>query len=117
MAKTGRKVGWMKPGLEARAHPSLLDIAWAAGVYEGEGTCGRNSEVSVTQKDRWILERLQYLFGGHICKSGPSRTCSLWQISGSRGRGFLMTIFSFLSPRRKAQARLTLVRERERHFV
>lgn len=49
-----------------------VDIAWAAGLLEGEGsftTKGRNHtaiRVHCHMTDRDILERLQELFGGHI---------------------------------------------------
>ena len=91
-------------------HPRLLDIAWAAGLYEGEGTCctsGRGSfTVQITQKDTEILEKMQRLFGGYVYlrKSGVSA----WQACGARARGFGFTIFSFLSQRRRAQLEAAL---------
>ena len=49
---------------------SDTDIAWAAGVLEGEGSfslCGGNSiRVMCTMTDIDILERLQKIFGGKI---------------------------------------------------
>lgn len=91
--------------LRAIAHPSLLDIAWAAGIVEGEGNFdGRptTEQVNVTQKDLWLLERFQRLFGGSIWTN--TRGVSRWYLTGARARGFTMTIFSFLSPRRRKQA-------------
>jgi hypothetical protein len=91
------------------------DIAWAAGIYEGEGCCYRNGTrkdaskecASVTQKDRWILDRLQAKFGGSIDWSksrGPiGNGVFRWRLSGVRARGFLQTIFILLSPRRREQ--------------
>jgi hypothetical protein len=67
-------------------HPTLNNIYWAAGIYEGEGTCQSTRNcvgVHITQKDPWILHELQSL----------------------RARGFLYTIFPLLSPRRKEQAK------------
>jgi hypothetical protein len=102
----------MAPRLCATIHPSTLDIAWAAGVYEGEGHCTRSAgAVSVSQKDTWILERLRVLFGGSIM-SGSNGHASLWHISGPRACGFIYTIFSYLSPRRREQARCGLMRHR-----
>lgn len=51
-----------------------MSIAWAAGIFEGEGWCGtvgglkRRSTtlVEVRQKDLWLLERFKSLFGGSI---------------------------------------------------
>ena len=120
-------LGKMKKGLERTAVPTMLDIAWAAGIYEGEGTAngyaGRKrphilaTQVRIGQKNPWILHRCKELFGGHISTSinnSPLNTDRLpitmytWQISGARARGFLMTIYKFLSPRRKEQAKKAL---------
>jgi len=94
---------------------SLLDIAWAAGIFEGEGTCPRRSKTnrtttaSVTQKDLWLLHRLQELFGGTVRQySQKEGLYGRWFASGERARGFLMTVYAFLSPRRKAQVRAAL---------
>lgn len=89
---------------KASAVPNVLDIAWAAGIFEGEGgisgRAGNGKVMSVTQKDPWLLLRLQRLFGGTVRQYvGYWR----WFASGSRARGFAMTIFAFLSPRRKEQ--------------
>jgi hypothetical protein len=77
----------------------MRDIAWAAGVFEGEGSINRHN-LRVAQKDHWLLVKLQALFGGSVY---PRAACSEWHLSGSRARGFALTIFSFMSPRRKAQ--------------
>lgn len=102
-------------------HPTMRDLAWAAGIYEGEGTCVRNGKGSstavVTQKDRWLLDRFQQLFGGRIYLRtyrrtgyGSSEMASnfRWQINGKRARGFLLTMYTFLSPRRRTQIRRAL---------
>lgn len=112
MAKRGgSNIGhWFSPRLAPTIKPTLLDIAWAAGIYEGEGSCqGRphkgsthGDHVTVSQKDKWLLEKLKQLFGGSIKKH--TGDCYLWFLCGPRCRGFLMTIYPFLSPRRKLQA-------------
>ena len=90
------------------------DIAWAAGVYEGEGWCGKGNTqmIGVGQKDRWLCDRLRSLFGGRVNErkriggSGPYADRHggfIWNVSGPRARGFLMTIHKFLSPRRREQ--------------
>lgn len=91
---------------QAVESPTILDIAWAAGIYEGEGHVQRQYQrqrCCVTQKDTWILEKLKRLFGGSIYTAKTGAKCSAWYISGPRARGFLYTIFCFLSPRRKQQ--------------
>jgi len=106
-------LGFIKPGQEASIHPSALDVAWVAGLFEGEGTAGRSGgsngsgteHVSIAQKDREILDRCKGLFGGNVHSGG---NVWHWRASGARGRGFLMTIYPFLSQRRKVQAKLAL---------
>ncbi len=118
-----KKLGWMKPGLEAIEHPTTWDIAWAAGIYEGEGSCSYTDglrdrspslQVIIAQKDPWILYRFQAMFGGTVrqrktrIKYNPQghpyeSNFHDWYISGVRARGFLMTIWKWLSPRRHEQ--------------
>jgi len=125
--------GYVKPGSEAIEHPTTLDIAWAAGIFEGEGSCRAkitdrgyigSAIVIVNQKKPWILQRLQALFGGTLRYRDRSKYNSIpqflegrqiihselwdWRISGARARGFIMTIYKFLSPHRKAQIEKTL---------
>ena len=56
--------------LKATKHPTSLDIAWAAGFYEGEGWCGgkETTRVQICQVDGEVLIWCQELFGGHIAK-------------------------------------------------
>lgn len=110
--RTGRPTGYVKPGLEATERPTALDIAWGAGIFEGEGNCS-DRVLQITQADTWILERLRALFGGSIQersasvdrRTGQRYKCYHWSITGSRKRGFMMTIYKFLSPRRQEQIR------------
>jgi hypothetical protein len=102
-----------RPAVCPRQTPTLLELAWAAGIYEGEGSIdfnGRSLRVTVTQKDRWILDRLQLLFGGSVSVdrriyAGRLNEVHRWAIRGARGMGFILTVFSWLSPRRRQQAR------------
>lgn len=86
-----------------------LDVAWAAGVYEGEGSYdGGNTTLHVDQKDPWLVFRLRDLFGGSYFQYAiRSKTKKYpqwrWQICGERARIFLRSIFPYLSPRRKEQ--------------
>ena len=108
--KTSINLGRMKVGLEAIQSPMAQDIAWAAGIYEGEGACSKKQALAiVAQKDPWLLYKMQRLFGGSIAprKKAQFRIYN-WCVTGSRARGFLMTIYRFLSPRRKAQVNISL---------
>ena len=84
-------------------HPTMYDIVWAAGIYEGEGHCSwsKSVHICVSQKDTWLLEKLKHLFGGNIYYT--HKTCKQWVLTGARARGFAYTVFTFLSPRRRKQ--------------
>lgn len=105
--------------LRALNRPSMLDIAWAAGIYEGEGYVNgpprsrylTTEVIQLVQKDRWILDKLAALFGGQVSLRKYKKpeqvkyNVFVWILTGCRARGFLMTIFTFLSPRRRTQVR------------
>jgi hypothetical protein len=92
----------------------LIDIAWLAGFIEGEGyiNCDRHKSllrVTANQKDREPLDKVCRIVGGNItiAKAGYLRRPNpifTWQVAGSRAAGVIMTLYSFLSARRKAQA-------------
>lgn len=107
--------------------PSTLDIAWAAGIYEGEGNCtpiiykdGHRKpslRVSVCQKSPEILYKLRDMFGGSVyerqgiktkaSKSGFTDICT-WYVYADRAYGIALTLFSFLSCRRREQIKKAL---------
>ncbi|MDI6785112.1 MAG: hypothetical protein QMD92_00225 [bacterium] len=96
-------------GRKSMLHPNLRDIAWAAGIFEGEGWAGTNGAstamATVTQITQWLPIRLKILFGGAIYTKHCSDSLNpsyCWQITGSRALGFLQTIYYFLSPKRQS---------------
>ena len=99
--------------LDATKIPTPIDIAWAAGIYEGEGTCRncghaeRGFMVSVTQKDPEILYRLRDWFGGSVRDNGAGTGVHVWDACGDRARIFMALIYLRLSSRRKVQADAT----------
>src|ERR1700677_1057295 len=104
-------------GFDATKAPTATDVAWAAGIYEGEGTCstkrkGANSfSVTVSQKDPELLGRLREWFGGSvICFKNGKFECHRWAVSGDRARVFLACIYPFLTARRKSQIDTTSAR-------
>lgn len=90
--------------------PTVADFHWAAGIYEGEGSIhnqsGSSLQVTVSQKGRWLLDRLKALFGGGVYPRRVRGVRKSWQwaIGGVRGRGFIQSIYGLLSPRRQKQA-------------
>lgn len=93
--------------VKAQTCPTVKDIYWAAGFYDGEGCASwaekRRACIRVTQKDTWPLERLLSLFGGRITQN--KQGYFVWSLYGARARGFAMTIYTLLSPRRQEQVR------------
>jgi hypothetical protein len=101
-----------RPDLDPTTIPSPIDIAWAAGFYEGEGSCQgykkRSLVAHVCQKDPESLYRLRDLFGGSVNEyanpgmSGKG-TIFKWVAGGDKARLFLALIYPFLTARRKSQ--------------
>lgn len=97
----------------ATEHPTPIDIAWAAGIFEGEGSTNSTGTLMIYQREPWLLYRLQSLFGGMVKESTDNPTswgrCGSWTITGGRARGFAMTIYKFLSPHRKEQLIMRII--------
>ena len=85
------------------------DLAWVAGFLEGEGSFGSYGcpRISAAQVQRQPLDVLKRLFGGGISKHsdrGPSRQASCqWHLNGARAVALMMTLYSWMSPRRREQ--------------
>ena len=84
---------------------SARDFQWAAGFYEGDGSCGSTAGgclATIGQKQRWSVDRMAAFFGGN---TKPIGAYFRWSATGARARGFLMSIYGLLSPRRQEQIR------------
>lgn len=106
----------------ATKSPTIVDLAWAAGFMEGEGWFGLNSRkagiarsqvASIHQKQREPLDRIMAIFGGTLTSRAtdprwPDNIYWAWRCSGIRARGVMMTMYPFMSPRRKEQIRNAL---------
>ena len=83
--------------------PSIADIMWAAGIYEGEGhaTCsnGCTFHIKIDQKDPWILYKLQKTWGGSVKLYKVYR----WYVSSINAVQFCSFIYEYLSPWRQKQ--------------
>ncbi len=91
---------------------SIADISWAAGFIEGEGCFWASKKrpdivVSVTQLQRWPLEKLETLLGGFIYvtkrKVTGEKDVYCWRIGNSMAIGLMFTLFSLMSPKRCEQ--------------
>ena len=112
----GNQLGNRLKAARATVRPKLRDVAWAAGFYEGEGTCfyqpkTRSIRAVVNQVEREPLEKMLRWFGGHIYAipaHHSSKPSWRWVAYGARARGVLLTIYGMLSPKRQGQIRAAL---------
>ena len=114
--------GYMTPRLAREQDPTPHDIIWAAGFFEGDGTCrrlviGGTEDARICQKNREPLDKLRRLFGGSVVPQVDKRNSEWelwrWVVTGARARGFLMSIYELLSSRRQQQVRAALGIEQE----
>lgn len=108
--------------LDATTVPTELDIAYAAGFYDGEGTCyakcGKYAQARVFQKDPEMLYKFRDFFGGnvrpvagHAARGINGGPLFEWAVTGTRAKEFLRKIYPFVSSRRKQQIDATNFRE------
>lgn len=99
--------------------PTIVDVAWAAGFLEGEGTFTKTQgllRIKVVQVNFEPLFRLQYLFGGHIyrrVRQHPRRPFGEWIVNGQLAKAVIEQVFGFLSKKRQSQARKAIGRQDE----
>lgn len=96
---------------------TLNELAWAAGFLEGEGSFSRTQRnhmrVCAEQTTTEPLDRLLRLFGGSL-HTGKKRSekwniCHSWYVTSDRARGVVLTLYQFMSPRRRLQIRQMLM--------
>lgn len=94
--------------------PTSIELAWAAGFLEGEawfGCAGKRSiVVKAAQVNREPLDRLKSILGGNITgpidRGNPNHTPFFnWALCGSPAAAVMMTVYTFLSEKRRAQVR------------
>lgn len=94
--------------------PTPVDIAWAAGFLEGEGSfsakrraTGVYGSVTAPQVNREPLERLLAMFGGSIHQRSDG-SISTWFAGGEIGRHVARAVYPLMSERRKRQIERSL---------
>ena len=104
----------------ASVSPTTADLAWAAGFMEGEGTFDANpvkgrryARATAYQNNIEPLRKMQALFGGSIWGFKARRPLATaightWQVHGARARGVMLTLWTFLSAKRRGQVRMAL---------
>jgi hypothetical protein len=91
--------------LELRQKPPLRDIAWAAGLFEGEGSVGLHSNhqrrysrlrISVTSTDIEIVEFFHERWGGTVRSCGfaspRANEAFVWMLQGPATLPFLLDL-------------------------
>lgn len=89
---------------------NITDLAWAAGFLEGEGSFGchgGSTRVSAGQVQKEPLDRLSKLFGGKMWLKQPTGMSTkpiwIWYLKSKRSAAVMMTLYSFMSPKRKTE--------------
>lgn len=105
--------------------PSQTDIAWFAGLFEGEGTIicsAKNVRIGIGMTDRDVIERVDRLFPSAAgirreVRPPPRQPMYRWYISRqSLVREILTMILSYLGERRGAAARAAIESINSRPF-
>lgn len=99
---------------------SAVDLAWAAGFLEGEGSFVRKNvkggtvTISCPQVDAEPLERLRQSFGGSITLAHPPGRNAIrtWRVHGHNAASVMMTLYGLMSARRRERIRECLVQWR-----
>jgi hypothetical protein len=99
---------------------TTLELAWLAGLLEGEGSFGSDSadypSVQITMTDRDVISRVARAFGS--TERGPYKTRTpagnsgvpVWRAHayGNRAAGWMMTLYPLMGERRKEKIRIAL---------
>jgi hypothetical protein len=105
--------------------PTETDLAWAAGIFDGEGCVlvrhdaqsvkkgwtRHELQVSVVNTNEPMIRKLIAMFGGgaHVRKVKVNRRIGMWQIYGRRAAGFLENILPYMVAKKpEAEAALEM---------
>ena len=93
-------------------------LGWTVGLIEGEGTLHGSPRkgidqsqcaalvLSITQKDRWILDQLANLHGGKVTTQGLK--AFQWYLGVKESEHMANWSMPFLSPHRQSQFKIAL---------
>jgi hypothetical protein len=90
---------------------TMIDIAWLAGLVEGEGNIsvnGRSFTIRIKMTDHDVILRASNLLGGKVYPSPvPKNRRPQWltQVKGATAAGWAMTLYPWLGVRRRQQVR------------
>lgn len=90
-----------------------MELAWAAGFFDGEGWSTVNlpsktskkarAHVGISQKDTRPLERFVALFGGNILKPSGTSSAHTLRYTGPRAEAVMEALWPYLSEPKKEQ--------------
>lgn len=90
---------------------TVREIAWLAGLLEGEGNfcsdpSGSLARIKLEMKDRDIVQRAATLMGvehiGTSKKRNPKHATTYWlYVCGQNAAGWAMTVYTFMGRRRR----------------
>jgi len=87
------------------------DVAWAAGLFEGEGHFGKKGQASLASIDEDVVRRFHKIVGVGTVIEGRTRVGRPfwnWRVSSRDGTLGVGELFEpFLSERRRAQLEVT----------
>lgn len=97
---------------------TLTEIAWLAGLIEGEGSfIYKESDsplISIQMTDEDVIRRVSVLFGtnvrGPYVRTDGHQTTWTCVVYGAKAVGWMLTLFTFMGERRKAKIRDVLTR-------
>lgn len=90
---------------------TAIDVAWLAGLVEGEGNIGINGRsltIRIKMSDHDVILRAAELLEGEVYRAPvPKARRPLWltQVKGSIAAGWAMTLYPWLGIRRRQQVR------------
>ena len=97
----------------------VKDIAWLAGLLEGEGNFisdpkGSLARIKLEMKDRDIVDRAAGLLGAKSVNSSKKKnprhnTTYVCYVCGKQAAGWMLTLYSFLGKRRRRQVKRVIL--------
>lgn len=93
-----------------------IDVAWAAGFLEGEGSFGYSgtARVSAAQVQKEPIDRLVSLFGGRTylreTRGFSTLPIWVWQLDARKSIQVMMTLYALMSPKRRDEIERALAK-------
>jgi len=102
---------------------SMTELAWLAGILEGEGcflltTKSKSNlgypQINISMSDKDVMDRVALLLEASIYLKSDKRKESYkdqWiaKVNGARAAGWMMTLYLFMGERRRAKIRQVLL--------